>query len=34
MTAPSQRAALRESVLEEILEERVDSSRGRGTHAR
>ena len=29
MTAPSQRAALRESVLEEILEERVDSSRGR-----
>ena len=29
MTAPSQRAARRESVLEEILEERVDSSRGR-----
>ena len=29
MTAPSQRAALRESVLEEILGEPVDSSRGR-----
>ena len=29
MTAPPQRAALRDSVLEEIPKERVDSSRGR-----